>query len=259
MLSFTKERPQLYSVFLNIKKPIINNEIDRAAVTKEKISAEIEEGNLINDDNYTESIDPEDAVKQAFGDLLNNVEKTDKLDTESRFNSTRDVSDAALNDFAAKRNTDGIIGHDKKEEGIPNSNGQEFVVFNPNQIKSATNNNGDFSTENDNIDFQIEETPEQERERKNNSFVDYYYTEMSDRVKHTFFKGIEHAASQGLSRWQKMSKGLYALNQMKAGEVKLVEAFHSVYEVLLNEKEKEQIRKEVAPLLTPSQSPLATT
>ena len=119
-----------------------------------------------------------------------------------------------------------------------------YGIFKGNQVKSATDNNGDFSGENDNIDFMAEETPEQERERKNTEFVNYYYTEMSERTKHAFFKGIDHAASQGFSRWQRMSEGLYALNQMKAGEVKLAEAFHAVFEVLLTEKEKEQIHKE---------------
>lgn len=50
-----------------------------------------------------------------------------------------------------KKGYDGIIykgGKDTQYEGI---NSPQYVVFKPNQIKSATNNNGEFSTKNDNI------------------------------------------------------------------------------------------------------------
>ena len=33
---------------------------------------------------------------------------------------------------------------------------RQFVVFNPNQIKSATDNNGIFSTENDDIQMAVD-------------------------------------------------------------------------------------------------------
>lgn len=52
---------------------------------------------------------------------------------------------------------DGIIGYDasglnEKGEWLY-SEGTEYVVFNPNQAKSATNNNGDFSTTNNDIRY----------------------------------------------------------------------------------------------------------
>lgn len=52
---------------------------------------------------------------------------------------------------------DGIIGYDASglnEEGEwLSSEGTEYVVFNPNQIKSATSNNGEFSTTNNDIRY----------------------------------------------------------------------------------------------------------
>ena len=51
------------------------------------------------------------------------------------------------------RGTDGIQGHDdtNTNENLSKSKGQEYVAIRPNQIKSATDNTGEFSTTNDNI------------------------------------------------------------------------------------------------------------
>ena len=91
-------RGELYPVFLNIKNPIINQEIDRNSVTQNKVSTII-----------------------------------------------------------SNKNNDGIIGHDKKEENIPESKGWEYVAFTPNQVKSATDNVGTFSRENDDIYYEHSE------------------------------------------------------------------------------------------------------
>ena len=53
-----------------------------------------------------------------------------------------------------KQTIDGLIGHDKWDDEISGSKGTEYVVFNPNQIKSATDNNGDYSSIEDNIYLQ---------------------------------------------------------------------------------------------------------
>ena len=52
-----------------------------------------------------------------------------------------------------KRGSDGIIGHDNTntEEELLKSNGLEYVALRSNQIKSATDNTGAFSKEDDNI------------------------------------------------------------------------------------------------------------
>ena len=51
------------------------------------------------------------------------------------------------------KGTDGIQGHDdtNTNENLSKSKGQEYVAIRPNQIKSATNNIGTFSTTNDDI------------------------------------------------------------------------------------------------------------
>ena len=69
-------------------------------------------------------------------------------------------SDNAVGFFNDEENNkyDGILGHDyySKEHyyaGLLESKGVEYVVRNPNQIKSATNNNGEFSMENADIRY----------------------------------------------------------------------------------------------------------
>ena len=53
------------------------------------------------------------------------------------------------------RGTDGIQGHDdtNTNENLSKSKGQEYVVVRPNQIKSATDNSGAFSTTNNDIRY----------------------------------------------------------------------------------------------------------
>ena len=60
-----------------------------------------------------------------------------------------------------KIGTDGIIGHDNPNTGENiKSNGTEYVALNPNQIKSATDNVGTFSRENNDIQYSIITEPE---------------------------------------------------------------------------------------------------
>ena len=52
-----------------------------------------------------------------------------------------------------KHTIDGIIGHDKWDNEVTKSKGFEYVVFDSNQIKSATDNVGTFSRTDDRIDY----------------------------------------------------------------------------------------------------------
>lgn len=62
--------------------------------------------------------------------------------------------------YYMKEGYDGIFGNDSVDTAVNGeeqiaSEGTEYVVWNPNQIKSATDNNGMFSTENDDIQMFI--------------------------------------------------------------------------------------------------------
>lgn len=70
--------------------------------------------------------------------------------------------------YAKKYGYDGVIVTDVEDNGLKNQNdiisgyeiSDEYIAFNPNQIKSATDNNGMFSTEND--DIRMFKTPDGE-------------------------------------------------------------------------------------------------
>lgn len=75
------------------------------------------------------------------------------LNIRNPFNREDDISEVN-NRFTSsikRKGYDGVFGKDT----LPwaNKNDMELVVFNPNQIKSATDNNGQFSSENDDIRY----------------------------------------------------------------------------------------------------------
>ena len=53
--------------------------------------------------------------------------------------------------YAKERGYDGVIVKNVYETDYENKKGTDYIVFNPNQIKSATDNNGNFSIESDNM------------------------------------------------------------------------------------------------------------
>ena len=53
--------------------------------------------------------------------------------------------------YAKERGYDGVIIKNVYETDYENKKGTDYIVFNPNQIKSATDNNGNFSKESDNM------------------------------------------------------------------------------------------------------------
>lgn len=53
--------------------------------------------------------------------------------------------------YAKENGYDGVIVENVYETSYENKKGTDYIVFNPNQIKSATDNNGNFSKESDNM------------------------------------------------------------------------------------------------------------
>lgn len=53
--------------------------------------------------------------------------------------------------YAKENGYDGVIVKNVYETDYENKKGTDYIVFNPNQIKSATDNNGNFSKESDNM------------------------------------------------------------------------------------------------------------
>lgn len=82
--------------------------------------------------------------------LPERINDTTRLNRESQIESIKRLQENYPNaDGVVRDYSFGIVDKTfRKREGYTNV---EFITFNPNQIKSATDNNGDFSTENDDI------------------------------------------------------------------------------------------------------------
>lgn len=78
-----------------------------------------------------------------FLDIKNPIKDEGTIQEIQAFNPSIDIIKKAYN-------KDGLIGINRYEK-----NTIEYVVYDPNQIKSATDNSGDFSSDNNNIYFQM--------------------------------------------------------------------------------------------------------
>lgn len=95
--------------------------------------------------------------------LPERINDTTRLNRESQIESIKRLQENYPNvDGVVRDYSFGIVDKTfRKREGYTNV---EFITFNPNQIKSATDNNGMFSTENDNIDYNTLSTDDIKKE-----------------------------------------------------------------------------------------------
>ena len=158
-----------------------------------------------------------------------------------RFNRGR-IIEAFLNiknpAIGSERNT--------KEDGFIKSD--QIVVFNPNQIKSATGNTGAFSTTNDDIRYR-EVTDEKAKLWDKEAEIKWLNTVLpqlseDDRVK--FVDGFLQAAGGGIKAWGQFVDGVMTLSNKAAEGTTYHEAFHAVFHLMLNQQEKAAILKEAA-------------
>lgn len=142
-LDDTKEFGEtLYEVFLNIRRPVTES-------NKADISEDVER---------TKAWEAESKRRGRW----DSEEGVSYLDYRSEEEENIDLVNKAWRE----------LGHDGiMFEGSNNLTGMEIVTFNPNQIKSATDNVGTFSTEDNRIQFSMGNRPEQRREFKLVAFV----------------------------------------------------------------------------------------
>lgn len=93
-----------------------------------------------SDPNYSKNYG--NNIKQVYLNIKNPNRINNSMNRES-------IGNLLTTDY--KPGSDGIIGHDLVEQGIPKSRGTEFVAIRNNQIKSAIGNNGMFDMTNPNI------------------------------------------------------------------------------------------------------------
>lgn len=133
------------SEFTKSEEELFNKYYDKLSILRNNGKKVIQHYNIGNffttDKTYAETYGT-----NVYSTFLNirNLKYDDKLHriytSDSRINSLQEEG------------YDGIIGHDVKGRDVE-SKGIEYLVFNPNQIKSATSNNGEFSKENDDIRY----------------------------------------------------------------------------------------------------------
>lgn len=104
-----------------------------------------------SDINYVSKLKPGN-IYTVFLNIRNPLDTTtDEYQFNNLFETLDHENVYNIINFKIK-NEDGIIGNDSPSGNLI-SNGLEYVVFNPNQIKSATSNTGEFSTTNDDIRY----------------------------------------------------------------------------------------------------------
>lgn len=150
-------KPNIFEVFLNIRSPFINigSEItERKDLIYETskyydILSEDEYDNIsklvsdltINDENHPYSHVYTYTIYQIISNYFYNKGNI------NRFNKfVKDMTNKGFNDgmiFATKKEVD--------DDNISFEKQRQVYIINPNQIKSATSNTGEFSSENDNI------------------------------------------------------------------------------------------------------------
>lgn len=149
--SKSSEKPSIQPVFLNIKNILTGDKLKDIADTTE-------DSNLLENGNLTEH----NVITFGYGNverLRKNeaIQKFDGIvghDYAYGFDSYREIDEDTYNDSE----DDGYYSYRKIDNKYYQSSsynaasfGKEYVVFNPNQVKSATDNTGEFSSSDNNI------------------------------------------------------------------------------------------------------------
>lgn len=155
-----------YAVFLNIKNPRI---VDMEGATWEgdltgkyemyDTSESEEWNNPVYKEDGSKYFDSSEEAKKYAKD--HGIKKYDIHEDPYFGQSVNDIAQDAIDDTE----NDGVIIHNVIDNGRFGSDeaSDDYVAFSPNQIKSATDNNGEFSSSNDDIRFRVENNPELEK------------------------------------------------------------------------------------------------
>lgn len=160
-----KDKGNLYPTFINIRNPKIINfngfNWDGSGISAEYYSRIFKEWIQLKDElGNTAFPTISDAIK-AYRRKFNNGVITDNDFRTSSFSekSTNEVAEDSLNE-----GYDGVIISNVGEIGQGSGAGtliaNDYVIFKPNQVKSATDNNGEYSKTNNNIHFRKTENGE---------------------------------------------------------------------------------------------------
>lgn len=108
-------------------------------------------GGVLNNDNYKPT-DPEEHYNKVYNAAINLRGKTEEQ--AKRIAERSRDSAIKMNEENEKLRNSNFDGVDATGEKV-NSSEKQYVAFDPNQIKSATGNNGNFSTEDNNVNRMV--------------------------------------------------------------------------------------------------------
>lgn len=176
-----------------------------------------------------------------------------------------------LNDFInrsknfARENTDGyiltLVDSDNRADDFVSKQIQ-LVVFNPNQIKSATDNIGTFDENNEDIRYregeesntippiaptrkfreaEIEATFPVFDKSKELEWFRRVLPQLSNSDRLKFVDGLIKIANKDAYAWGQFTKGIITLSDLAAEGTLYHEAFHAVFHLLLDEKERKAL------------------
>lgn len=172
---------KMYSVFLNIRNPyktwdffadVSNNAylqviqellIDAKNVETERIANRIYDvypqlrGMDLREIDILEEFDDDEGLEER--EIATSEKTGETYYTRPDLNKNRDAMVSIIRDMMASEGYDGMV-YENWYEG--ESNNVCWVALEPNQIKSATDNNGEFSNDNPDIRFRTSESPLQE-------------------------------------------------------------------------------------------------
>ena len=152
-LFYAKNRNEqnLYPVFLNIRNPYIYNAHGKSGAALADIYIKDNyDGSTIDTDNNGQLLYYDDALRYIQNVLHDTEIKRYSIHSEG-FQNTDDVVRAVWRGSLGNGNHDGVIFRDIRD---PYEHMDEFITRTPENIKSATNNNGGFDPDNPDIYYQ---------------------------------------------------------------------------------------------------------
>ena len=149
---------KIFPVFLNIRNPYIIGGSNNfwSTMYEYHVYDNIRKRNIFLKNNGS-NFQSKDDTEQYISNVLNDPEHQRYTVKESYCMTTDDIARFAWNFRKGnKKRFDGVIIRNVYDIGYPNINGinpisDEFIIPKPNQIKSATRNNGQYSTHNQEI------------------------------------------------------------------------------------------------------------
>lgn len=234
------------SYFLNIKVPYNGNQ--EVYLNRDKSKEEIikQHDEFINM-RISKSI--KDIKKQRYSSKSLLFDKLNLSDTSTDSEIETAVRNYYNNMYSNRFRLGNFETTDGYMRDIENPyNSYEIVAFNPNQIKSATDNTGIFSKENDDIRYSLVDSQSRQlwNQEKELAWLRKNLPQLAENDLIQIHKGLINVGN--LYAWGRFKDGVITLSDIAASGTTYHEAFHAVFNMFLTEAETnkllEKARKE---------------